>query len=185
MGRAPPADKLPAVLGAIADAHAALSTAYAQLSDPALIDSLDAAGLDRSVAQELGTMAGAHSAAAAAAARGIREIEIGRVAALQGAVKAQRDRTEVLRLAHAKARDAAAKKKDAKADQAERTAREQLEKVQGDLASSEALVRQYAAAVTQASLRELAHAECTMHAACLERSSAAFVAIPQPRLAPE
>lgn len=176
------ADKLPAVLAAIADAHGALSAAYGKLSDPAMLDSLDAFGLERGVTSAVEEMAGAHASASKEAALAIRAMQKGQIGAIRAAVKAQRDRTESSKLAMIKATEAAKKKPDAKAVEAEKAAREQYEQAEAELSAIDAKARLYVAALTQDTLRGLAHIESSVHAVCLEKSSAALRAIPMPRI---
>jgi hypothetical protein len=177
------AAKLQGALDALADAHDALAAAYGKLREPAVIASITGElGVDPSIADSFVEMADANATAAKGAAAGVRSIELGRVTRIHAAQKASRDKRDQLKLAHSKAADAQKKKSDAKTDEGERVARELLEAAELELSESQSRGDLYVSAITQHSIRELAHVSATLHGAGLEHSAAAVLEIPAPRL---
>jgi hypothetical protein len=170
------ADKLQASLTAVAAAHDALGAAYEKLLDN--LGSLDGLGIAAGTVDSVEHAMQSLASDSRLAGRGVREIEFARVIAIQNMLKAQRTRVDKLRDAYAKATDP--KKK--RAANSEEPSRDELDQAEAELENSRARADVYVAAVTQVSLRELAHVEATYHARCLEQSSAALSAIPVPRV---
>lgn len=177
------ADKLGAALRALADAHDALAVAYARFNDDEVTDALDSLGIEPKAADAFERAFESMSEHSKRAARSLREVQIERASAIRSTVRAQRARCDALRATHTKAKDALAKKSDAKTVAAEKAAAEPLEQAELVLRDNEQKEPRYVTAVAQASLRELAHAEAAFHAGCLQSSTEIMLAIPTPKSA--
>lgn len=176
------AEKVGAALKALADAHDALAVAYARFIDDDVSSALDSLGIDQAAANTLENAFDSMSDLSKDAARSLREVQIDRASAMRSTLKAQRICCDALKAVHTKAKDALAKKSDAKTIAAEKAATEPLEKAELVLSENEEKEPRYVAAVVQASLRELAHIEATFHAGCLQLATTTMVAFPTPKL---
>ena len=172
------AERVGAALRALADAHDALAVAYARFFEDEVADALDALGIEPEAADKFEQGFDQLSELSKNAARSMREVQIDRASAIRSTLKAQRSRRDELKTVHAKAKDALAKKSDAKTVAAEKAAAEPLEQAELLLSQNEQKESRYVAAVAQASLRELAHIQATFHAGCLQSSSTTVLAIP-------